>query len=396
MVPAAINTLIVRHFRNIGLLNLMQYKYRVTRPEIPGRDKWVPRLDDAYDKKWFTNFGPLSQELETKLNQQWGQTNSAFVTTASATSGICAALIANNITGNVILPAFTFPATQSAVRMAGATPVIVDVDRQKWHLCPSALQQALNNTKAEAVVLVCPFGIRQNLAEHIDIAKKRNITVVVDNAAGLGVNENSIDFEESIYEVYSMHATKPFGIGEGGCIVANGIHEHTLRSALNFGLGSPATTETAYWGINGKMSEIHAAIGLSVLETYEKRLSLRRDFVCKYIELFSDFSEVTLHDQLLSSTWQVFPVLMPDENSASRLIAEAGARGLEVRKYYHPSLSKTRNASIYGSCEVSEFLSQRMCCFPVYSYASFSEISEIIDICRTSVESALGLCTKIY
>ena len=251
-------------------------KYPMVRPELPPVSDWAPCLEETYRSNRFTNFGALSLRLEALLADQWGTPGSACVLASSCTAALAAPLIANHITGKVILPAFTFPATLSAIRMAGATPVLIDVQPGDWRVSAADLDRAFAGTGARAAIVLCPFGFRSHFTEHARVAAARSALLIIDNAAGLGVTRNHLELSPHVFEAYSLHATKPFGIGEGGAVFAHQSSVNALRRALNFGLPMECPAEPPFWGINGKMSEFQAAVGLAVAAGFSRRLEARR------------------------------------------------------------------------------------------------------------------------
>src|SRR5690242_5468700 len=143
-----------------------KYRFPLIRPAVPEPESWLPFLRESYEHQWFSNFGPAADRLERALAEAFGEPGDVFVLTSSATSGLAACLIAAGVVGPVLVPAFTFPATFAAVRMAGAEPVLVDVDATTWSCDPDGLRRALKQTGARAAILVAPFGISQDFAAH--------------------------------------------------------------------------------------------------------------------------------------------------------------------------------------------------------------------------------------
>lgn len=354
------------------------YKFPAIRPEVPSVSQWSCHMQGAEARNWFTNFGELSLELERRLLARWGFSGSAVVCTNNGTSAIAAPLISEGITGPVLLPAFTFPATLSAVKMAGCEPQLIDVSLEDWVVDAEELDRRLNETKAGAAVLVSPFGLACDFSRHIEIAASHGAVLVIDSAAGLGADRRDVERSPGVYEAFSMHATKPFGIGEGGAIFCAENAAPRLRTALNFGLPTRFCGEVSEWGINGKLSEAHAAVGLAVLETFETRIEQRRQLAAAYIDRLDNIGGIAFSREPYRSTWQVFPVLMPTSAAASSLVDAAAELGMEVRRYYRPSLTHwVRNAS----CPNSDALADRMICFPVYSCADdvAQEMAEIVQ-----------------
>jgi dTDP-4-amino-4,6-dideoxygalactose transaminase len=347
--------------------------------------RWSGYLERAEASNWFTNFGELSLELESALLARWGFSGSAVICTNNGTSAIAAPLIAENVAGPVLLPAFTFPATFSAVRMAGGRPALLDVSPEDWLVDANELDRRLGETKARAAVLVSPFGLKCDYSRHIEVAASHKAVLVIDSAAGLGLQRNDVESAGHVYEAYSMHATKPFGVGEGGAIFCAEEAALRIRSALNFGLPTRFGADVSAWGINGKISEVHAAVGLAVLDTLEMRLTRRRELAARYIARLTDVAGIEFPRDPRRSTWQVFPVLMPTGATASALVDSARQLGMEVRRYYRPSLTHWFNET---PCPNSDSLADRMVCFPIYS-CDDETAGEMADIIEESVTRAL-------
>jgi dTDP-4-amino-4,6-dideoxygalactose transaminase len=254
------------------------YRHRLVVPDLPAPAEYLPLLEEIRETGWYSNFGPLVRRLEGQLLEMIGAPQESCVTCCNATAGLSAALLATGRTDQVLLPAFTFPASLGAVRAAGMTPVVADVDAEDWTLGGDLLDRALAETGASVVMLVVPFGIRRNWEAELAICRKRGAAVVIDNASGLGGPRPTKGFGEEVFEVFSMHATKPFAVGEGGVIFAHRIHDAALRSALNFALNSYTKPGGPVWGFNGKMSEFHAAVGIAQLNRIRNRISRRQAF----------------------------------------------------------------------------------------------------------------------
>jgi dTDP-4-amino-4,6-dideoxygalactose transaminase len=363
-------------------------KFPIIRPEIPPVQAWAGYLEEAYSSRRFSNYGPLSGALESWLREEWGSDCTACVLTSSGTAAIAAPLIARGILGKVLLPAFTFPATLSAIKMAGATPVLMDVCREDWKVSAEALEHAFATTGAQAAIVLCPFGMRSDFSAHARIASQQGGILIIDNAAGLGVDRMSVESSPDVFEAYSLHATKPFAIGEGGVTFANVSSEKALRRALNFGLPEAAYGELPTWGINGKLSEFHAAVGLAVASAFDVQLRARRGMAARYITALSDFPEIRICTEPNDSAWQLFPILLPTLDSANTFEEHTRLLGMEIRRYYRPSLSLHFAVERVAECPVSEDLSQRMCCVPVYANADESEIDEIVAIVNVSLRLA--------
>jgi dTDP-4-amino-4,6-dideoxygalactose transaminase len=290
----------------------------------------------------------------------------------------------------VLVPAFTFPATFAAIRMAGGEPMLVDVNTATWSCDLDKLSQALKMVRPKAVMLVAPFGIAQDFAEHVKVCEAAGTIVIVDNAAGLGggIRRNHEPPRENSFEVFSLHATKPFAVGEGGAIVADTKYVPELRAAINFGL--PWTSDTgSRWGINGKLPEVTAAIGLAVLTGFPDVVRVRQQQAARYIKLFEHFRGIIIHRVVADSPWQVFPCLFPTPATTMAFVDEAARRGLEVRRYYRPSLADWGGLETAGDCSGAGYLAERMVSLPIYSRTTESEIDELHGLIKQCLDWAL-------
>jgi dTDP-4-amino-4,6-dideoxygalactose transaminase len=364
------------------------FRFPLIRSAIPRPEAWRELIDVAYRSGRFSNFGPLSRRLEDEFVARWGTQGTTCVLASSGTAAITAALIATGVEGKVLVPAFTFPATLAAIRMAHATPIVIDVDPHDWRVSPAALDQAFAATGARAAVVVNPFGLMFDFSRHATVTSRRDAVLVIDNAAGLGVDRTPYERDALVFEAYSLHATKPFGIGEGGAVFAHHKFEYRLRKALNFGL--PDTATEPHWGINGKLAEFHAAVGLAVARGFTDQLRTRQRLAARYIDVASRFPGLSFCREPSHSAWQLFPILFPCPNSADRFAQACANLGMETRRYYSPSLSTIPECEVLEPCPVAESLARRMCCAPVYSHVDPAEYFELSRILESALHHALG------
>jgi dTDP-4-amino-4,6-dideoxygalactose transaminase len=366
------------------------YRHRLVVPDLPTPAEYLPLLEEIHENGWYSNFGPVVRRLEARLLATIGAPDESCVTCCNATAGLSASLLATGRTGQVLLPAFTFPASLGAARAAGMTPVVADVDATNWTLSGALLDTALAQTGASVAILVAPFGIRRNWDAELAICRKRGAAVVIDSASGLGGPRATKGFGEGVFEVFSMHATKPFAVGEGGAIFAHRAHDAALRSALNFALSSYATPEGPAWGFNGKMSEFHAAVGIAQLNRFQEVVGRRQAFAAIYRDRLAHYPEIICPQDTNCAPWQFFPVLLPSVTAAERFIETTAAVGVEIRRYYRPSLSRWPETRSFGTCPISEELSDRMCVLPVRAVTAGPETKQIVDLVLDGLDRALS------
>lgn len=358
------------------------FRYRFVIPSVPKFSSYAEHLSRADKLGIYSNFGPLSRELEDGIIRKFGLAQESAVCCSSATAGLSAALIAGGVRGKVLVPAFTFPASLGAVRAANLEPHVVDVDLNTWTLSSDILDRELNDDIG-AVMLVAPFGMRRDFSESIEKCIARGIQVVVDNAAGLGVARSHRIVQPNVFEVFSLHATKTFAIGEGGVVACHETQSIGVRNAINFALYSDRAPT---WGFNGKLSELHSAVGLAQLEEIQSHVKLRINCAKSYIQKLAQFPMLEMPSEADIAPWQCFPVLFPSAETADNFEAEAAKSGLQIRRYYTPSLSKVAGVS-HSDCPNAEDLSTRMCALPVRSGLAFEEFEEIIQITTNCIRA---------
>jgi dTDP-4-amino-4,6-dideoxygalactose transaminase len=301
---------------------------------------------------------------------------------ASLLSALAAALIALGVEGDVIVPAFSFAGTVSGVLMARGRPVVLDVDADDWVLDSKALQNVLENGNVGAVVVLVPFGIACDLTKQLEICASYRVPVIIDNASGLGGSPWPLP--ENCLEVYSLHATKPFAIGEGGVIRTAPRHVGALRHALNFGLehGTPV----GGWGINGKLPDVLAAVGLAVLDDFDGVLRTRRAVAQRYIELLTTYESLRFRRLAADAPWHAFPVQFPSKEEVELFIASMAACSVDIRRYYRPSLEDWPGTTKLTRCPNAARLADTMITLPVYSDMDEQEFEVLIQAVRESLE----------
>ena len=352
-------------------------KYRFIRPAVPSAERWTRYLEPAYRRRHYSNFGPVNQAFEAAMAARFGNGRAA-VTASSATSGLTIALSALGVRGRVLVPSFTFAATALSVQAAGCVPVFCDCSPQSLQVPAGAVADALRSIgEISAILVVRPFGITEDLDELENLARDHGCQIVIDAAAALG-SPNANGAASGLAEVFSLHATKCFAIGEGGLILAPTVLEEALRRAQNFGF---VAQETVHFAVNGKMSEFHAAIGLAVLEDFGQAIRHRQKVAQRYAAVLGTSAKVSRVWPVQLSPWSTYPVLLNPDIELAAVLAEALRRGVEVRNYYRPlhRMPHFQNDIRSGSLFHTEDVASRMVCLPVYSDMTEQEQDEILD-----------------
>jgi dTDP-4-amino-4,6-dideoxygalactose transaminase len=353
--------------------------YPFIRPTIPPPEAWLDLLAPAYEERRYSNFGPVASRLERELEQKYAFPERNVVLVSSGTTGLIAALLALDVRGAVAMPSFTFPATAGAVALAGCTPLFVDVSPSTWELDVAQLERTLQREQVGAILHVRTLGLCHPLDDLERLAQSAGVPLIVDSAASLGGREDGGGWvgARGDAEIFSLHATKVFGIGEGGAVLVRKPLAERLRRTINFGL-SEGVPETL--GFNGKLSEVHAAIGLAVLERIDGFIARRGEIARGYRAGLAGAADLEHPPNAGAPPWQTYPVALPSTRDANAVVDQLVAAGVGARRYYAPPLHRTPPFAAEVSLPVTDDLSARMICLPVYSDMGERELEEIVEI----------------
>ena len=360
---------------------------RFQRPELPP----TPAIDRYFDlaraTRWFTNGGPCCRLLSKRLSERVG----AYCTpVSSGTLGLMVALSAvlgERSGGQALIPSFTFVATAQAAIWSNLRPRLHDVDPDSWHLAPEQLEASLADPcEARAVIAVSAFGTpppAEQRKRWEQSCREAGVPLIVDSAAGFGaVAEDGAPIgAQGDVEVVSFHATKPFGIGEGGAVFTRhrGLHEQIERE-VNFGF-RPDHSIASVRGLNAKMSELHAATALAVLDDFEQVLDRRRSAAESLREQIG--AGPSWQRECRRSAWQFAPLLFEDEESRDRALANCHDT-VETRIYYQPlqHLIPAQASAVQGGTPHAEDLYRRLLCLPMANDLSEKEVATIAAAVR--------------
>lgn len=319
-----------------GFTRATQYPIRCLIPDLPAASELQPWLEQIDQNRWYSNFGPLLLEYESRLTELTGAAahGGLCVTTSSGTAALELALSAMALPSRsrVLLPAFTFPATALAVLRCGLTPVFCDVCPDTWTLTPAIARAALRRVDDAALVIpVATFGWPLPVQLWDEFSASQGIPVLIDAAPALGAQ--MVGAKTSA--IFSLHATKPLGVGEGGAFAtADPDFAERVRRLSNFGFHQG---QIASAGTNAKLSEYAAAVGLAQLQRWPV-LRVRREVLWRsFREKLGSIDGVRMQAEC-SGAPAMLAVHIPRIGAA---IGEAlSRRGIETRRWYLPALHR--------------------------------------------------------
>ncbi len=355
----------------------------VTQPYLPPLNEFIPYLEKIWNSKILTNGGPFHQQLEDSLCEYLGVDFISLFT--NGTIALITALQALRITGEVITTPYSFVATSHSLLWNGIKPVFVDVDSSSLNLDPAKIEAAIT-PQTTAIMPVHCYGYSCDVKAIKKIADNYNLKVIYDAAHAFGVKYHGTSIlNYGDLSVLSFHATKVFNTFEGGAIICSDAEtKRHIDQLKNFGHVDEVTVTTS--GINGKMSELNAAMGLLQLKYIDQGLIQRKEIDAIYrqqllgvkgIHCLGDLDETV-------SNYAYFPILVGPDYPISRddLYHRLKARGIHPRRYFYPLISEFSMYRPLGSANrenlpVASAASLQVLCLPLYADLDMSIVSEI-------------------
>ncbi|MCK0152858.1 DegT/DnrJ/EryC1/StrS family aminotransferase [Alcanivorax sp. S6407] len=362
----------------------------VTKPYFPDREKLNKYLDGIYEREWLTNKGQLVQKLTLRLEEYLGVENLLLV--ANGTLALQIAYRALGISGHegsgqqeAITTPFTFVATASSLKWDGVDPVFSDIDPDTWCIDPEKIERFIT-PKTKAIVPVHVFGNGCDVDAIGRVAENNNLKVIYDASHAFGVKyegESILKYGDAA--TLSFHATKLFHTGEGGAIVFKRKEDlERAKKMINFGITGPETIEAL--GINAKMNELQAAMGLCVLDEMEENLKARAKIWYQYESKLGSAVQLQKIKDKLVYNYAYFPVVLETEEKVVSLSEKLRENGVLVRRYFYPSLELVDFFGGRASCPVANNIASRVVCLPIYSQLGPGEQKRIIDLIKCELQ----------
>lgn len=346
----------------------------VTKAYLPDIDQYYQLIKRAWDKSWLTNNGELVQELESRLKEFLGVKHLYFC--SNGTIALQIAIKALGIKGEVITTPFSYVATTNALLWEGCTPVFVDIDPDTFCIDPDKIEASINS-ETTAILATHVYGYPCNIEKIELIARKYKLKLIYDGAHAFGSQfsgRSLLSFGD--ITTCSFHATKLFHTAEGGCIITNNDETaEQIRLIRQFG---HHYDEYHRPGINGKNSELHAAMGLCILDDLDKILEDRKRATQSYSSLLEG-TQLTRKLVGLTSfeyNYAYYPVLFESEEQLLNAVQRLNNDKIYPRRYFYPSLN-TLPFINYTRCSVSEDIASRVLCLPLFYGIDESDINRI-------------------
>ncbi len=352
-------------------------KIFVTQPYLPTKEEYFCQIEKIFQSSVLTNQGPLLKELEEKITSFLKVKNFQYVT--NGTIALQLALDALDIKdGEVITTPFSYVATISSILWQRCKPVFVDIEENNFTIDPSKIEAAItSNTRA--IMPVHVFGYACDVERIQTLATKYSLKVIYDAAhafASIYKGHSLCDYGD--IATLSFHATKLYHTVEGGgCIV----HDDKVKAKLDLikRFGHNGNTHFCL-GINGKQSEFHAAMGLSILPHLEEIISLRKRISDEYDSLLANSLGRPLKQKDLKYNYAYYPVLFKDETQLLRVFDALEKEEIYPRRYFYPALNNLSYLKEKKSCPIAEDICSRIACLPLFPSLKIEDTHRISKI----------------
>lgn len=378
----------MKDLNNLAILGQLprfrDFALHVNLPKSPDKDNFLKLISKVLESKRFTNGGPLTEQLEHKIATYLGVGECVLV--ANGTLGLQLVTRALNLKGEVIVPAFTFIATANALKWEGITPVFCDIDLNTHNICLDHCKQLIT-PKTSAILGVHLWGRSCNSRELKKLAEKHKISLFFDasHAFACGKNKQLIgSFGEA--EIFSLHATKAFHTGEGGAITTNNKYlANKLRKMRSFGFVDYDKTECL--GINAKISELHAALGLANLDSLANSLKVSRNNHQLYSSLLSNIEGIDIlqYDQPHNFHYIVAEIQENAPLNRNELLQVLIHENVIARRYFYPGCHRMApfgSTTSYSPLKNTDKLAEKILILPGGSNLSSEEVE---GVCETII-----------
>ncbi len=358
----------------------------VTQPYLPPLEEFIPYLEHIWKSKRLTNGGPFHQQLETELARYLGVEHLSLF--ANGTLALVTALQALRITGEVITTPYTFAATTHSLLWNNIKPVFVDIDQHTCNLDPDRIEEAITPATTAILPVHC-YGFPCDVERIERIADTYGLKVIYDAAHAFGVRSNGRSIlRHGDLSILSFHATKVFNTFEGGAIVCPDAKiKQRVDYLKNFGFANEVTVVAP--GINGKMNEVSAAMGLLQLKHVDQALDDRATIHRRYVQAFQDVPTLHVQQAPAGLVWNhaYCPLFVRPGHPINRdtLYETLKANGIHARRYFYPlisSLPMYRGLPSAAATHLpnAHLLAGQVICLPIYPSLGTEDQARLIDV----------------
>ena len=354
----------------------------VTKSFTPPIEEYIGYIKQIFERGTFTNQGPLLKQLESELKTYLDVKDLHVL--SNGTMALQLSLRSLDITeGEVITTPFSYVATVSSILWERCTPVFVDIEQDNFTIDPGLIEDKITS-RTKAIMPVHVFGYACDIDKIDEISKKYSIPVIYDAAHAFGTRykQRSL-FDFGDVSACSFHSTKLFHTIEGGaCVTSSSAISKKLELIKKFG---HQLDDHFMLGINAKNSEVHAAMGLVNLKYVNENIEVRRHISELYDELLAGCLVRPKKQKHIDYNYAYYPVVFKSEEVLLKAKESLEREDIFIRRYFYPSLNTLPYLESYCSCPISEDITTRIACLPLYVGLKDDEIEKIVDIIKKVV-----------
>lgn len=361
----------------------------VSQPLLPPLEEFMPYLRQIWDSHWLTNNGKMHEQLEHQLRRYLKVQHLSLFT--NGTLPLITALQALRITGEVITSPYSFVATTHSLWWNGIKPVFVDIEPDTLTLDPAKIEQAIT-PRTTAIMPVHVYGNPCNVKAIQEIADKYGLKVIYDAAHAFGVEvEGKSILEAGDMSTLSFHATKTYNTAEGGALVC---HDEATKKRIDFlkNFGFAGETEVVAPGINAKMDEIRAGLGLLNLKYVDAAIAKRKDLVTTYREQLQNISGITFLKDIpdVKNNYSYFPIFIKENEygmSRDALYEKLKSNNIFGRRYFYPLISsfsayRGLDSARPENLPIANHAAATVICLPLHHDLYPDEIEKILKVIK--------------
>ncbi len=371
-------------------INMNNKPIYVTQPSLPPLEEFLPYLEDIWDSKWLTNNGKYHQALEKALCEYLGVKYISLF--SNGTLALVTALQALRITGEVITTPYSFVATTHALWWNNIKPVFADIEPNTLNLDPVKIETAIT-PQTTAILAVNVYGNPCDVCRIQEIADTYGLQIIYDAAH---VFDNKLNGTSLLnygdLSILSFHATKPFNTMEGGAIVC---HDEKTKQRIdylkNFGFANETTVIAP--GINSKMNEVQAALGLLQLKHYEKSIEKRKQIALKYMAALKEIDGISLLSGYACTedyNYPYYPIFIDEKlygMTRDDLYEHLKQNSIFGRRYFYPLISqfptyRGLDSAKPGNLPVAEAVTKKVLCLPIYPDLELINVDKICKMIK--------------
>ena len=355
----------------------------VTKTFLPDQEIYLEYVRGIWERGYLTNNGPLLQQLESQLKEYLEVDHLYFC--GNGTIVLQIAIKALEISGEVITTPFSYCATSNAILWEKCVPVFVDIDKNTFNIDPELIEQSITSATT-AILATHVYGNPCDVEKIEEIARKHNLKVIYDAAHAFGVtykNKSLLSYGD--ISTCSFHATKVFHTIEGGALISNHPELDEKLSLLR-AFGHQGDESYHFAGINGKNSEFHAAMGLCNLPLVPEIISARKEVFDAYdSQLNWDLLERPVKNKDTVYNYAYYPVVFSSEQVLKDVLEALREQEIIPRRYFYPSLNTLPFMPRQIACPVSENISERVLCLPLYVGLPLTDVERISAIINSVI-----------